>query len=253
MQSISLFHPSLLIQSEWPSFSDFDREEAIADLQDAELCYSASETDLAATDIMAKIDPDNTRTLLLLSGDHIPSAGASDDSTIATMGALIPATTDSPSRNMFGNVFELVLFQLEPVLEILGVKNQYEKITDLLHVDVEDGTTKAHLPYKGSLRFGAENGTGLLIDCEAGIATLRSVPTNLEEDAGEGIDEGNQKPKPAAFHDVDEEYRMDGWQSKMQIRRLEVYTVPGGLTVAELEPPKEETLEEKIDAFGSEW
>lgn len=110
---------------------------------------------------------------------------------------------------------------------------------DLIHI-INDDTKSGR---KGGLRFGAEGGSGLCVDFDSGIATLKNVTTN-KDDANQ--DKPSEKPSPpkSAYHSVNSSANTcnaaNNWESSIRIQKLELYDLGGHATV-----PFEEQLPEK--------
>ena len=86
----------------------------------------------------------------------------------------------SPPQKLHRYAPEHTLFQLEPVLEILKPDAPDAWIMDLVHVTAASELKKTGS--KGKLRFGfgtGESASGLCVDFDTGIATLRYVPVGL--------------------------------------------------------------------------
>lgn len=112
-------------------------------------------------------------------------------------------------------------------------------LIQVIDADTANGT-------KGGLRFGAEEGTGLAVDFDTGIATLRNPP-RPEKDAHQ--DQPSQEPPPSnsAYHCISppttngvDAAAARTWESRLRIRKLELYDLGGHATA-----PFEESLPQK--------
>lgn len=134
----------------------------------------------------------------------------------------------NPPQKLHGYTSDHKLFQLESCQEILQSEAD-AWIMDLIHItesDSESGT-------KGGLRFGAENGSGLFVDFDSGLATLRNVTTNKDE-----AKQDKQSEKPSilnsAYHFIspfkNEEKLVNNWETRMRVQKLEIYALGGHAT-----------------------
>lgn len=152
----------------------------------------------------------------------------------------------SPAQKLHRYTPDHVLFQLEPRHRLLRPEAD-AWIMDLIHLtdsDPESGT-------KGVLRFGAEGESGLYVDFNSGIATLRSVTTSKGDDASNNREKPSEKktstsPNNSAYHSVDSsaanagETTAKNWETTLRIQKLELYDLGGHATT-----PFEEQSAEK--------
>ena len=150
----------------------------------------------------------------------------------------------SPPQKLHHYTPNHMLFQLEPRHEILRPEPG-AWIMDLIHItnsDPERGT-------KGSLGFGAEGGSGLSVDFDTGIATLKSITSSKDERTSDR--EGNQSEnRPAApsssstYHTISTSSTpnpaKEDWSASLRISNLDLYDL-GGYPTA----PFEEQLAQK--------
>ena len=132
-----------------------------------------------------------------------------------------------------------MLFQLEPRHEIFRPESD-AWIMDLIHI-INDDT---EIGRKGGLRFGAEGGSGLCVDFDSGIATLRNVTTS-EDGANQDKESGNVPPTPtSSYHAIappaDRGHPAGNWSSSLSIQKFELYDLGGHATA-----PFQEQLDEK--------
>ena len=118
---------------------------------------------------------------------------------------------------------------------------------DLIHItlsDPESGT-------KGSLRFGPEGASGLTVDFDSGIATLRNITLSKDEDTTH--QEGNQNREKRPSTPTGSTYRTisssttpgdnpakEDWATSLRIQKLTLYDLGGHATA-----PFEEQLAPK--------
>ena len=234
-------------------FEEFARQEAHYALQIIQSAYSASPPTLSIVDLVTALRPIKTGTLLLITGEAI--APETHASTRVAIGACMPTPWDidlersfraSPPQKLHRYTPDHVLFQLEPCHRILRPKAD-AWIMDLIHLtdsDPESGT-------KGGLRFGAEGESGLCVDFNSGIATLRNVTMSKEDDANNNQEKPTEKktstaPKNSAYHSVDSstanacEAAAKNWETNLRIQKFKLYNLGGHATT-----PFEEQLAEK--------
>lgn len=137
----------------------------------------------------------------------------------------------SPPQKLHRYTPEHTLFQLEPVLEILRPEAADAWIMDLIHIaagDLDAGS-------KGSLSFGTEGKSGLSVDFDSGIATLRHVPsTNRASSSHSDLSTRGS----SAYRTVTPSDR--SWSSSLRIHTIDLYDLGGHAT-----PPFEEQLSPK--------
>ena len=100
---------------------------------------------------------------------------------------------------------------------------------DLIHII--DGDTERGR--KGGLRFGPEDGSGLYVDFDSGIATFRNVTTSKD-----GVVQDKQGGKLSnpnnAYHSINSSANggkaANSWGTSMQIQKLEIYDLGGHAT-----------------------
>ena len=144
----------------------------------------------------------------------------------------------SPPQKLHRYTPDHMLFQLEPRHEILK-PDAGAWITDLIHILTDDFKSVR----KGSLRLGAEDGSGLFADFDSGIAGLKSVITSKEDITQEPQSEKHPPPSNA-YHSInpltpDDKPACDR-ETVMRIQKLEIYDLGGHAT-----PPFEEQLAQK--------
>ena len=145
----------------------------------------------------------------------------------------------SPPQKLHRYTPDHMLFQLEPRLEILRPETD-AWIMDLIHII--DGDAKSGR--KGGVRFGAEGGSGIFLDFDKGIATIRSLKAAENE-----TNQNTQSEKPStpqtAYRSISTSTNGEGepaseWETRLQIQKLELYDLGGHTTV-----PFEEQLAAK--------
>lgn len=110
---------------------------------------------------------------------------------------------------------------------------------NLIHI-IDDDKENAR---KGGLRFGAEGGSGLLVEFDTGTATLRNF--NAPENEANQDEQSEKSSNPNSFyHSIgpspNEGKLANDWETSMRIQNFEVYDLGGHATV-----PFEEQLTEK--------
>lgn len=111
---------------------------------------------------------------------------------------------------------------------------------DLIHI-ISGGTENGK---EGGLRFGAEGGSGLFVDFDSGIATLRNV-TTITEDATQNTQSEKEPSTPSsAYYSIcpsaDGDKPANNWETSMRVQKFEIYDLGGHATA-----PFEEELAEK--------
>ena len=147
----------------------------------------------------------------------------------------------SPPQKLHRYTPNHLLFQLEPCHEILRPESD-AWIMDLLHIidgDTESGSKK------GGLRFGPEKGSGLCVDFDSGVATLRNATAGRDGAGRDKQGETLSPPNSAAYQSIRPsanggDAAPDIWETSMRIRKLELYDLGGHATA-----PFEEMLAEK--------
>ncbi|CAD6590268.1 MAG: hypothetical protein ASARMPREDX12_004235 [Alectoria sarmentosa] len=244
-QYLNLFLHPPLAHPRRHVFEEFARQEAHYALQTTHSTYSASPPTLNTTDLVAALNPIKTGTLLLITGEAI--ARKINPPTRITIGACMPTPWDiqrqrsfraNPPQKLHRYTPDHKLFQLEPCQEILQPEAD-AWIMDLIHVAESDSGSGT----RGGLRFGAENGSGLFVDFDSGLAVLRNVTTNKGE---ANQDKQSEKPSTpnSSYHSVspsnNEEKPANNWESRMRVQKFEIYDLGGHATA-----PFEEQLAEK--------
>ena len=144
----------------------------------------------------------------------------------------------SPPQKLHRYTPDHMLFQLEPCLEILRPEAD-AWIIDLIHMTDSDAETGR----KGGLKFGAEGGSGLFVDFDSGIATLRNVTTNKNEADQDKQSEKHSRPS-STYHSISSFANggnpAEDWETSLRIQKLEIYDLGGHVTA-----PFEEQLAEK--------
>ena len=107
-------------------------------------------------------------------------------------------------------------------------------ITDLINII----DSHAETGRKGGVRFGAEGGSGLSVDFDTGIATLRSVH-NTEGNKRENTEkQGEQSHSQAsgftytdisAFEEGAAGLANNEWETRMRVQRIEIYDLGGSV------------------------
>ena len=145
----------------------------------------------------------------------------------------------SPPQKLHSYTPEHTLFQLEPVLEVLRSDAADAWVMDLIHVATRNLDTGS----KGSMRFGIEGASGLSVDFDTGIATLRNVPSNRASSSSSDTNSSNLSStrNSSAYHTVTPPTQnpadRKAWCSSLRVHTLELYDLGGHAT-----PPFEETL-----------
>lgn len=272
-------------------YDKYSRLEALFALQSIPAIYSASLAALSTTDLVAAVTSIEAGTLLLVAGDIInrDSTGAlhpHDPPTRVTFGACISTPWDlqhqrkykaNPAQETNMCTLGHILFQLEPRLEIL-LPDTDAWIMDLINITDGDAETGR----KGGVRFGAEGGSGLSVDFDTGIATLRSVhitEQNKRENTEKQGEQSHGQTSGFAYTDL---RALDGgaggpaneWETRMRIQKFEIYSLGGSLAkssneeaagaprisidwkVAVPTPPEppqigRDQLKKRIEGFGS--
>ena len=223
-------------------FEEFARQEAHYALQTTQAAYSASPLTLNTDDLVAALSPIKTGTLLLITGEV--SVADAHPPTRVTVGACMPTPWDverqrsfraSPPQKLHRYTPDHMLFQLEPCQKILRPEAD-AWIMDLIHII--NGDTRGGR--KGRLRFGVEGGSGLFVDFDSGIATMRSFNT-IESEA-------NRDKQPSSHNSVyhstspsaNGDKPANNWETSLRIQKLDLYDLGGHAT-----PPFEEQLLEK--------
>ena len=220
-------------------------------LQNPSIAYSASTDQLSANEVDKAVAPLKSQTVLLLSGIAISPPTAGDcptaDPIKVIFGVYMPTPWDSRFPGQYKANQGHVIFQLEPRQELLEPTDPETPITDLVKFDTSTSS-------RGSLTFGARTASesGLSIDFSSGTATLkRKIGTTRNN---ENNDDGNTDAKPDAqlpssvYQDVSTSFRREnsehasfpaeGWESSMQINHLEIYWLPGSISVRGYDLPR---------------
>lgn len=252
-QYLNLFLHPPLAHPKRHVFEEFARNEAHYALQSPQIVYSASPPTFNTTDLVAALTPIKTSTLLLITGEAI--AADAHTPTRVTIGACMPTPWDierqrsfraSPPQKQHRYTPDHMLFQLEPRHEILRPEaNSW--IMDLIHITISDPESGT----KGSLRFGPEGASGLNVDFDSGIATLRNITPSKDEDTTH--QEGNQKrekgpstPTGSTYHTISpsttpsDNPAKEDWATSLRIQKLTLYDLGGHATA-----PFEEQLAQK--------
>ena len=136
----------------------------------------------------------------------------------------------SPPQKLHRYTPEHTLFQLEPVLEILRPEAADAWIMDLIHVAAGHLDTGS----KGSLSFGTEEKSGLSVDFDSGIATLRYVPSTSRASSHSDLSTRDS----GAYSTITPSD--NSWSSSLRIQTIDLYDLGGHAT-----PPFEESLSPK--------
>ena len=225
---------------------EHSRLKALFTLQSIQAIYSASLAALSTTDLIAAVTPIKTETLLLVTGDSINknSTGAlhpHDPPTRVTFGAFIPTSRElqyqrkykaNPARGIHTHTPDHILFQLEPRLEIL-IPDTDAWIVDLIDITDSDAETER----KGGVRFGAEGGSGLYVNFDTGIATLRSIhitEQNKRENTEKQGEQGHNQTSGFVYTDISALKKGAGgpaneWETRMRIQKFEIYGLRGSV------------------------
>ena len=232
-------------------FEEFARQEAHYALQSTQTAYSASPLSLKTADLIAALRPIKKSTLILITGETIAADADSSKRRVA-IGACMPTPWDidrersfraSPPQKLHRYTPDHMLFQLEPSLEILRPESD-AWIMDLIHLTNPDPKTGK----KGGLRFGSEGESGLSVDFDTGIATLRNTPTSKPSASHTNIPSEKEKASPpitSAYHTLNSpatanKNTTDTWTTRVRIQTLNLYDLGGHATA-----PFEEQLAQK--------
>lgn len=130
-----------------------------------------------------------------------------------------------------------MLFQLEPRLEILKPSSAGAWIMDL--ISIIDGS-EAVVVRKGELRFGVEEGSGMALNFDTGVARLRSPGGTAEAD--DDVQGGEKKGVQTEISDQRSLYQdlspQAAWETRMRIEKFEIFDLDGPAsepTTAEIE------------------
>jgi hypothetical protein len=208
------------------------------------VAYSAPSTTLSASSFASAVAPIKTSTLLLLTGD-LNSTTASFPSNPSNP-VKQPATAHPTTRITFtvsmpfpwgsegkDNTRPHIgashgLFQLEPTLQVLRPIRPWSLSADMLSLD--------NAAEKGVLRFGKKGESGLALDFNQGLATLRSLSSKAEDASMLGA---SRSEEVDGYRDIGLVAKEDGWETSMRIRSLDLY-------VMEVEsPPLAEEVDQK--------
>ena len=230
---------------EYPCWYDeHSRLKALFSLQSIQAIYSASLAALSTADLVAAVTPIQTETLLLVTGDSINKNSTDalyshDPPTRVTFGACIPTPWDlqherkykaNPAQGIHTHTPDHRLFQLEPRLEIL-LPDTDAWIMDLISITDSDAETEM----KGGVRFGAEGGSGLYLDFDTGIATLRSIhitKQNKRENTEKQSEQSHSQTSGFEYTDINALKEGAGgpaneWETEMRIQKFEIYDLGG--------------------------
>lgn len=244
-QYLSLFlHPPIADPNYM--YVEDNRLEALFALQTIQTIYSASPATFSVPELVTALTSIMTGTLLLVTGDAINRDSAGTDHPHqpplrVTFGACVPTPWDlqrqrrykaNPAQNPHNYTSDHVLFQLEPRLELL-LPDADAWIMDLISI-TDSGTETGN---KGGLRFGADGGSGLSVDFDTGIATLRSVSVtkgNESEDSEKQGEKSRGKTKGSPYTDISAMGEgaggpADGWETRMRVHKLEIYDLGGSV------------------------
>ena len=100
---------------------------------------------------------------------------------------------------------------------------------DLIHIIGDDQETGR----KGGLRFGAEGGSGLVVDFDTGTATMRNSPAPGNEATQAQQSDGSSAPS-SPYHSIgpspNEGDLAKVWKTSARIRNFEIYDLGGHAT-----------------------
>ena len=133
----------------------------------------------------------------------------------------------SPPQKLHRYTPEHTLFQLEPVLEILRPEAADAWIMDLIHITA---ASHLHPGSKGSLSFGSENASGLSVDFDTGVATLRNLPSNRVSSSDTDLSTRTSCAYHAVTPSTIPAHQDKSCSSSLRIHTLSLYDLGGHAT-----------------------
>jgi len=116
-----------------------------------------------------------------------------------------------------------VLLELAPKARALWCSHPSTKFADL--VGIHDSHTLSFGRSTTAPGDSQDTGSGLHIDFEAGVVSLRHAPSNTENREGDyvEVDVGPQGGPPRKLD------RVQPWETVIHLRKIEVYSFPNGV------------------------
>ena len=174
---------------------------------------------------------------MLVTGITFVNNQATDDTAASVIfSAYLPDPWALSRQRSYKAGLSHTLIHLEPRLEILRPIKPEVWISELITVT----SSSKREGSKGILSFGINNGTGLCVGFDTGIARFRHIGSDGEKRKGKGM---YQNISTAAEGNNE-------WETSMRYERLEVYALPGLEQKPRQKKVDEMEMVGRIEGFG---